>query len=71
MDTYPTSGDETDFLTGNGLAGDCRGLSDMLVVTTTVRMVNGVHSNTTSAGPAVSDITVRKTLKTSIKITYL
>ena len=27
----------------------------MLVVTTTVRMVDGVHSNTTSTGPAVND----------------
>lgn len=50
--TYPASGNKTDFLTGDGRAGDGRGLSDVLMVTTTVRMVDGVHSNTTSAGPA-------------------
>jgi hypothetical protein len=41
-------------LTADGVARDGRGLSDMLVVTTTVRVVNGVHSNTTSPGPAVA-----------------
>ena len=51
--TYPTSGDKTDFLTGYSLAGDCRSFSDVLVVTTTVRVIDGVHRNTTSARPAV------------------
>ena len=52
--TCPAGGDETSLLTGNGVARDGRGLSDMLVVTTTVGMVDGVHGNTTSTGPAVA-----------------
>jgi hypothetical protein len=52
-ETSPAGSDETDFLTGNGGAGHGRCLSDMLVVTTTVRMVDRVHGNTTSTGPAV------------------
>ena len=57
--TYPTRGNETDFLTGDGRAGDGRRLTDVLVVTTTVRVVHRVHSNTTSTGPAVEDKDVR------------
>ncbi len=52
--TYPTSGDETDFLSWHGRPSDSRSFADMLVVTTTVRMVHGVHSDTTSAGPVVT-----------------
>jgi hypothetical protein len=52
--TNPAGGNETDFLTGDGRAGDGGGLTDMLVVTTTVGMVNRVHSHTTSTGPAVA-----------------
>jgi hypothetical protein len=51
--TGSASGDETDFLTGDGRASDSGSLSDVLMVTTTVRMVDGVHSHTTSARPAV------------------
>jgi hypothetical protein len=50
--TYPASGNETHFLPRNGRTGDCRGFTDMLMVTTTVRMIHRVHGNTTSAGPA-------------------
>ena len=50
--TYPTRGNETDFLTGDGRAGDGRRLTDVLVVTTTVRVINRVHGNTTSTRPA-------------------
>ncbi len=46
-------GDETDLLTGGGVARTGGGLADVLVVTTTVRVVDGVHSHTTSAGPRV------------------
>merc|ERR1712137_789963 len=52
--TCPAGGDETSLLTGNGVARDGRGLSDMLVVTTTVGVIDGVHGNTTSTGPAVA-----------------
>jgi hypothetical protein len=36
--TSSPGGDETGFLTLCGVAGDCRGLTDMLMVTTTVRL---------------------------------
>lgn len=52
--TSPPRSDETDFLSRNGGTGDSGGLSDMLMITTTVRMVDRVHSHTTSAGPAES-----------------
>jgi hypothetical protein len=52
--TRPPRSDETGLLTLCCLPGDGGGLADMLVVTTTVRMVDGVHSNTTSLGPAVA-----------------
>merc|ERR1712137_508080 len=48
--TCPAGGNETSLLTGNGVARDGRGLSDMLVVTTTVGMVDGVHGNTRVRG---------------------
>ena len=52
--TYPASSNKTDFLTGDGRAGDGGRLTDMLVVTTTVGMVDGVHRHTTSTRPAVA-----------------
>ena len=45
-------GDETDFLSRNSGARDGGSFSDMLVVSSSVRMVYGVHSHTTSTGPA-------------------
>jgi hypothetical protein len=52
--TRPPRGDETGLLTLDGVPRDGRSLTDMLVVTTTVGMVDGVHGNTTSPGPAVA-----------------
>jgi len=52
--TRPPGGNETGLLTLCGFPGDGRGFTDMLMVTTTVRMVDGVHSNTTSLGPGVA-----------------
>jgi hypothetical protein len=52
--TCPPRGDETGLLTLDGIAGDGGRFSDMLVVTTSVGMVDGVHGNTTSPGPAVA-----------------
>jgi hypothetical protein len=52
-ETSSSGGDETSLLTGDGVSGDGRGLSDMLVVTSSVRVVNGVHGNTSSSGPRV------------------
>ena len=51
--TYPASGNETDFLSRNGRAGNSGGFPDVLVVTTSVRMVDRVHGHTTSTRPAV------------------
>jgi len=51
--TGSPGGDETGFLTGGGVSGDGGSLSDMLVVTTSVGVVDGVHSNTTSLRPVV------------------
>ena len=45
-------GDETDFLSGNSGARDGGGFSDMLVVSSSVRMVHRVHGHTTGTGPA-------------------
>ena len=44
----------THLATGRGVAPDSGRVTDMLVVTTTVRVLNGVHGNTTHAGPAVA-----------------
>lgn len=52
--TSPAGGNETGLLTGGSLAVDGRGLTDMLVVTTTVGVIHGVHGNTTSLGPGVA-----------------
>jgi len=46
--------DETSLLTLGSVSRDGRCLTDMLVVTTTVRVIDGVHGNTTSLGPRVA-----------------
>jgi len=52
-ETSTTSGNKTSLLTLRSVTRDGRGLSDMLMVTSSVRMVDGIHCNTTSLGPAV------------------
>merc|ERR1719215_2025454 len=52
--TSPSGGDETDLTTSGGTSLGRRGLTNMLMVTTTVGMLNRVHSNTTNLWPAVS-----------------
>lgn len=52
--TSPAGGNETSLLTRGSLTADGRGLTDMLVVTTTVGVIHGVHGNTTSLGPGVT-----------------
>jgi len=52
--TRPPGRDETGLLTLCCLPGDGGCFTNMLMVTTTVRMVDGVHGNTTSLGPAVA-----------------
>lgn len=44
-------GDETNLLTRNGVAGHGGWVTNVLVVTTSMRMVNRVHGNTTSTRP--------------------
>jgi hypothetical protein len=42
--TTGTAGsDETDLLTGRRISLDCGSVIDMLMITTTVRMLNGIH----------------------------
>jgi hypothetical protein len=45
---------KTSLLSLHGVPGDGRSLTNMLVVTTTVRVIDGVHGNTTGLGPAVA-----------------
>ena len=52
--TAGTAGsDQSDLLAGRAVAGDGRGVTNVLMVTTTVRVLNGVTGNTTDLGPAV------------------
>ena len=37
---------------------DGRGVTDVLLVTTTMRMVDGVHSNTSNSGPGTSALSL-------------
>lgn len=52
--TSTTGSDETDLATGGCATLDCRRLTNMLMVTTTVGMLHRVHGNTTHLGPAVA-----------------
>jgi hypothetical protein len=53
-DTTSTSGgDETNLLTGNHVTSDTRRVTDVLVVSSSVGMLDGVHGNTTNNGPSV------------------
>jgi len=52
--TSPASGDETNFLPRDGISRNCGGFADMLMISSSVRMVDGVHSHTTSTRPAVA-----------------
>jgi len=51
--TGSASGDETDLSTGGSVPSNGRRHTDVLMVTTTVRMLDRVHSNTTNLGPRV------------------
>ena len=53
-ETGSSGGDETDLLTSRLVSADSRGVTDMLMVTTTVRMLDGVHGNTSNSGPVVA-----------------
>lgn len=51
--TGPPGGNETNLLPWWSIPADGTGVTNVLVVTTTMRMLNGVHSNTTNLGPTV------------------
>jgi len=51
--TGSAGGDETDFTTGGSVTTHGRSHTDVLMVTTTVGMLNGVHGHTTNLGPGV------------------
>jgi len=53
-ETGSSGGHETSLLTAGSVSGDGRGVTDVLLVTTTMRMVDGVHSNTSNSGPGTS-----------------
>jgi len=52
-------GDETDFLSGDGGERDGRGFSDMLVVSSSVRIIHRVHRHTASTGQATRGVGIR------------
>ena len=51
-----SGGDETCLLTAGGESADGRRVTDVLLVTTTMGMVDGVHSNTSDSGPGSSPL---------------
>merc|ERR1719166_799083 len=51
--TGPPGGDETDLATSRRSSLDSGGLANVLMVTATVGMLDGVHGHTTDLGPAV------------------
>merc|ERR1712151_1467303 len=52
--TSATGGNETDLLTGRGTTTSGRSVTNVLMVTTTMRMLDGIHRNTSNLRPAVS-----------------
>jgi len=52
--TGSSRGDETDLFTGRSVAPHSRGLTNVLMVTTTVRVLHGVLGDTSHLWPAVS-----------------
>ena len=55
-ETGSSGGHETSLLTAGSVSADGRGVTDVLLVTTTMRMVDGVHSNTSDSGPGSSSL---------------
>lgn len=49
--TGSLGGDETTLLTAGSVSSGGRGVTNVLMVTTTVRMFDGVHRNTSDSGP--------------------
>ena len=55
-ETGSSGGHETSLLTARSVSADGRGVTDVLLVTTTMGMVDGVHSNTSNSGPGSSSL---------------
>lgn len=54
-ETTSTPGsDETNLLTRRVVPGGGRGMTNVLMVTSSVRVINGIHSNTSDAWPLVT-----------------
>jgi len=53
--TGSSSGNETDLSTRRSISTDSRWDTDVLLVTTTERMVNWIHGNTSNSGPSLSE----------------
>ena len=51
--TSPPSSNKTNLLSRRSIPANSTGMPDVLVVTTTMRMLYRIHSNTTNLGPAV------------------
>ena len=45
------SGNKSRLLTARSVSSGCRGVTNVLMVTTTMRMLDGVHGNTSNSGP--------------------
>jgi len=50
-ETGSSGSDETTLLTARGISTGSSGVTNVLMVTTTVRMFDGVHGNTSNTGP--------------------
>jgi len=53
--TSSSGGNETDLSTRGSVSADGRGNTDMLLVTTTEGMVNGIHGNSSNSRPSLSE----------------
>ena len=51
--TGSLGGDKTTLLSAGSVSSGGRGVTDVLMVTTTVRMLDRVHSNTSNSGPVL------------------
>jgi len=53
-ETGSSSGNKTSFLTSGDISSDCGWVTNMLMVTTTMRMLDWVHCDTSNSWPVVS-----------------
>ena len=49
--TCPAGGDKTNLSSGGSVPSDGRSLTNMLVITSSMRMLNGVHGDSSNLGP--------------------